>query len=136
MARRLMTSSKRRPHVMTAPTHAKLIIIGSGPAGYTTAIYAARAMLANAQTILVTADSVNMVGEAAATGAPVHVYEPAGGSPKITRFLNGMVAAGAVRRYAGAFERWDYAPMDPTDDIAREVARRMRAKAATFAETI
>ncbi len=94
------------------------------------------AMLANAQTILVTADSVNMVGEAAATGAPVHVYEPAGGSPKITRFLNGMVAAGAVRRYAGAFERWDYAPMDPTDDIAREVARRMRAKAATFAETI
>ncbi len=26
-------------------THAKMIIIGSGPAGYTTAIYAARAML-------------------------------------------------------------------------------------------
>ena len=30
---------------MSTPTHAKIVIVGSGPAGYTAAIYAARAML-------------------------------------------------------------------------------------------
>ena len=30
---------------MSTPKHSKVIILGSGPAGYTAAIYAARAML-------------------------------------------------------------------------------------------
>ena len=40
-------------------------------------------MLALADAVVVTADSVNMVGEAAATGAPILVFEPSGGHPKL-----------------------------------------------------
>lgn len=85
-----------------------------------------RQMVANADALIVTGDSVNMVGEAAATGRPVHVYEPSGGNPKITAFLDGLVARGAVRRWAGRLEDWSYAPVDATAEIAREVSRRFR----------
>ncbi len=84
------------------------------------------AMLANASAIIVTADSVNMVGEAVATGAPVHVYEPTGGHPKITAYIDSLVALGAVRRWRGQLENWTYAPINATPEIAAELARRYR----------
>jgi mitochondrial fission protein ELM1 len=84
-------------------------------------------ILANADAIIVTGDSVNMVGEAVATGVPVHVYEPSGGHPKMTGFLDRLVEAGAVRRWRGRLEQFDYPPIDATPVIAREVARRFLA---------
>lgn len=77
------------------------------------------AMLAGADAIVVTADSTNMVGEAATTGKPVLVFEPSGGHPKIKRLLDGLAAYGAVRPFAGRLEEYAYQPLDSTPEIAR-----------------
>lgn len=79
-------------------------------------------MLACAQSFIVTADSVNMVAEAASTGAPVQVFEPSGGHRKITAFLDGLEAYGAVRRWAGRLEHWRYEPLNSTPAIAAAIA--------------
>lgn len=81
-------------------------------------------MLAHAQTIVVTADSTNMVGEACATAAPVMVYEPTGGHPRITAFINSLQKAGRIRRWLGRLESWPCAPVDDTPRISREIAAR------------
>ncbi len=84
-------------------------------------------MLAHADHVVVTGDSVNMVSEALVAGVPVQVYDPSGGHPKITEFVDKLVAAGHVRRWAGSIERWDNEAVDPTHEIASELARRYTA---------
>jgi mitochondrial fission protein ELM1 len=85
-------------------------------------------MLAHADHIMVTADSVNMVGEAVATGVPVHVYEPSGGHPKIALYIDRLTELGAVQRWKGRLASWNYDPIDATPLIAREIARRYLAR--------
>ncbi len=84
-------------------------------------------MLALADAILVTADSTNMVGEAAATCAPVLVYEPSGGHRRLTAYVDALEAAGVVRRFRGVLERWPRTPLDATRDVAQAVAARVLA---------
>ena len=81
-------------------------------------------ILAMAEAFIVTADSANMLGEAAMTGAPIHVVEPSGGHPKMTRFIDRLVAHGAVCRWRGELEQFTYAPLDATPGIAEEILRR------------
>jgi mitochondrial fission protein ELM1 len=84
------------------------------------------AMLALADAIVVTGDSVNMVSEACAAAKPVHVFDLDGGSAKFERFHAGMRARGLTRRFEGRLERWR---VEPPDDVARvvaEIRRRMR----------
>ncbi len=77
------------------------------------------ALLANADAIVVTADSVNMIGEAAATGVPVLVFEPSGGHGKIGKFLNGLADHGSVHRFDGNLVGHPYEPLDSTQEIAQ-----------------
>jgi mitochondrial fission protein ELM1 len=130
----MVTPSRRTPSALTQAIytavagHDAFVWDGSGDNPYVQ-------ILASATSIVVTGDSVNMVGEACATGAPVHVYEPSGGSPKITRFVDGLIAAGAVRRWSGQLQDWRYVPIDATREIAMEAARRYLAHRASFAES-
>jgi len=90
-------------------------------------------ILAQAEALVVTADSVNMVGEAASTGAPVFIYEPTGGAAKMSGFIGKLVDAGALRLLSDqrpadwSKERWSYPPVDATGLIAAEVVKRYRA---------
>jgi mitochondrial fission protein ELM1 len=86
-------------------------------------------MLAYADHVIVTGDSVNMVGEAVATGVPVQVYEPSGGHRKIAAYLDRLIELGAVRRWIGELQSWRYDRIDATPIIAREIAKRyLRAR--------
>lgn len=78
-------------------------------------------LLANADAIVVTADSTNMIGEAAATGAPILVFEPHGGHRKLARFLEALERQGAVHHFAGRLEGARYEPIDSTGVIAQAV---------------
>jgi len=72
------------------------------------------AYLAVADAFLVTADSVSMISEAAATGKPVHVLDLDGGNAKFARFHQIMQNAGITRRFAGRIEEWSYPVPDDT----------------------
>ena len=79
-------------------------------------------MLALAEAIVATADSFNMIGEAAATGVPILVFEPSGGHPKLRRFLHALARHGAVHPFAGRLEGERYTPLDSTPVIAAAIA--------------
>ena len=79
------------------------------------------AYLAYADHILVTADSVNMVCEAASTGKPVHVVPLDGGSDKFRRFHEGLVRDGITRPFHGTLDSWSYGTFDDTGLVAARI---------------
>jgi hypothetical protein len=87
--------------------------------------------LAHADAFLVTADSVNMAGEAAATGRPIYVFEPEGGADKFTAFHAALRAEGVTRTAPDRFQEigeWSYAPLYAADAIAAEIEQRWQRR--------
>jgi uncharacterized protein len=122
----MITPSRRTPAEVTALVHdatertPRLFWSGTGDNPYPH-------FLAHADAFIAPADSVNMVGEASATGRPVYVFEPEGGSRKRTRFHEALRRHGATRPLPERFERleaWTYAPLNSAETVAAEIARR------------
>lgn len=86
------------------------------------------AMLALADAILVTCDSVNMVSEAATTGKPVHVLHLPGGSDKFARFHQALQDDGITRPFTGRLERWSYTPLNDMELVAARVRALLEQK--------
>jgi uncharacterized protein len=82
-------------------------------------------MLALADAIVATADSVSMVSEAVATAAPVLIARLPGRSARIGAFMDALVRDGRVRDFRGRFETWNTAPLDDTAWAGAELRRRL-----------
>ena len=126
----LITASRRTPShaldaVLAATSAAKRIVWeGAGTNPY-------ESWLAHADMFVVTADSINMTGEACASGKPVYVFEPDGGSAKFSKFHESLRRYGATRELPEIFtqlETWVYTPLDSAAQIAEEIERRWRRR--------
>lgn len=86
------------------------------------------AFLGLADAIVTTADSVNMVTEAASTGKPVYVVDLPGRSRKFDDFHRFMREDGVTRPFEGRLEHWTYAPADDTARVAAEALRQLAGR--------
>lgn len=82
-------------------------------------------MLALADHVLVTTDSVSMASEAVTTGKPVHLIRLAGGHRRFERFHADLQARGWARPFSGRLESWSYEPPQEAARIADEIRRRL-----------
>lgn len=84
-------------------------------------------MLAMADGVIVTADSVSMISEACSSGKPVWIAElPGKGIAKFQKFHNDLYRMGAARRFMGRAEFWQQVVLQEADRIAAEILRRSR----------
>jgi mitochondrial fission protein ELM1 len=82
-------------------------------------------LLAHAQRIVCTPDSVNMLSEAAATLAPVFVWSGGIASGRLRLFLDALRASGRVRDLDDALPPFAAEPLRETARVAADVVKRL-----------
>ena len=87
-------------------------------------------LLALADYVIVTADSVSMVTEACATAKPVYVVELDGRSRRQARFHDDLATDGITRPFDGILETWAYEPIYDAERVASEVRRLLMDREA------
>lgn len=82
-------------------------------------------LLAHADRIVCTPDSVNMLSEAAATRAPVFAWSAAIANGRLRIFLDALCASGRVHDLDDALAPFSVEPLRETARVASEVRRRL-----------
>ena len=84
-------------------------------------------LLAWADRIVCTPDSVNMLSEACATAAPVHVIAPGSARGRVGAFVQSLRELRRIRAMDGALEAFAVQPLRETARVAAEVRQRLQA---------
>ncbi|MBB4039192.1 hypothetical protein GGR34_000827 [Microvirga flocculans] len=118
----MVTASRRTPRalrdalVALTSAHGGFFWDGTGENPYVD-------LLALADFVVATADSFNMIGEAAVTGRPILVFAPSGGHPKLDVYMSELKAHGIVHPFEGRLVGQPYEPLNSTPRIAEAVAQ-------------
>lgn len=127
----MVTTSRRTPQTLALAVgkvvveHGGYLWDGAGENPYP-------AMMALADTVVVTTDSTNMISEAAATGRPVLTFSPSQDDGKTTFLLDGLRSRAVVHDFTGTLAGNAYPPLNSTQIIADAI---MRAYAHAHAST-
>lgn len=90
--------------------------------------------LALADDIVVTGDSISMMGEAAATGRPIHIFQPSGGHRKFDRFLRALGEVATLGPFPGPMGGERYPCVDATPFVADTIRKRYAERLAARRE--
>jgi mitochondrial fission protein ELM1 len=83
-------------------------------------------ILGLSRALVVTADSVNMITEACASGKPVYIFDlPGGGSAKSSRFHTAIIAGNHARKFAVPLEPYAVQPLREMQRVAAEIEHRL-----------